>query len=249
MSSKLRGLAKICVLFVCAQACASAPKNEHEISSIYLSTLRVRRPPGPGADPKAGPGGEDYTSHPLPNEQLDCETLDSLFREMKLAAIRKCFADQSGPRAKTVSYSFRLKREAIPYLELRDPEKAPACLRETLGKIPVPREILFQGVQGDPPTCFSSRLDIEANQVLGIRLPTDRLDLQISFPLQQLPGSDEELERQLGAWSLTPLWGEGSDSSERKALKAKIVPEAICRRCLGEKGMLEHPAPDAAIWP
>jgi 1-acyl-sn-glycerol-3-phosphate acyltransferase len=77
--------------------CSSAAKREqqgthHQISHLIPYTLKVRRPVGAGANPVAGPGGEDYASRPLPDARLDCQSLDALFAELNLDEVRACFA-------------------------------------------------------------------------------------------------------------------------------------------------------------
>src|SRR3954467_6778781 len=74
-----------------APGCSSASKHEKTVKNAIVRTIRVRRPQGRGADPKAGPGGEDYVSDPLPNETLDCEKPAALFRGFDLPKVRGCF--------------------------------------------------------------------------------------------------------------------------------------------------------------
>ena len=243
----LLGLALAPLVFF--DGCSSTGRdggNEHEIQKVFINKMRVRRPLGEGADPKAGPGGLDYRSDPLPNERLDCETLTTMFEGVDLRGLRACFAKLT---AETPAVSYRLRREHRPYLELENPDDAPACLRLELLRIPVPREIVFQSPEKGHYTCYSARVDLEANQLWGgLKVPTDRLSILMRFPLTKHPSNDEETVRVLAAWALTPIWKEGSGKKGRQ-LSAKIVPDRLCRRCLGEKDFLSEGDPDHLLWP
>ncbi len=226
-------------------SCSAVPVNTHFVSKMFPSTLRVRRPGGAGADPVAGPGGADYKSAPLPNAQLDCESASSLLRNLHVSKLRECLNSSQPPQ----NVSYRLRREAAPYLELLDAEKAPVCLRRELPRIPVPREILFQAQNEEGALeCFSARLTLELDQKMGFRLPIEKWALQLTVPYQPPIASDSELEREFQSWVLTPIWSAGSENG----IPAQIVPDAICKRCLGESVFLkELPSePDALpTWP
>lgn len=239
----------VALALVSGAACSTGGRggeNEHSIQKVFVNKLRVRRPLGASVDPQAGPGGTDYRSNPLPNERLDCETLASMFSELDLGEARRCLSSL-GEGTPPVSY--RLRRESRPFLELKSPEDAPACLRLALPRIPVPREILFQSPEKGQYTCYSARLDLEANQTFGeLRLPTNRVEVLLKFPLAKKPSDDEETIRLLGAWALTLIWGESSGGKERR-LAAKIVPDRLCRRCLGDESFQKEGDPDHLLWP
>jgi hypothetical protein len=224
-------------------SCASKPASERSISRLIPQTLRVRRPEGPGADPQAGPGGEDYLSRPLPNERLDCEKIAGLYRGMDLQPVRACLQSVQKPYIA----SYRLRREAVPFLELEVDEKTtPPCLREKLPRIPVPREILYQSTDEGELGCYSTRLDIEADEIFKVKLPKDKVALTLSLPLRSVPAEDKGLIELMGTWSLAPLW-----NPDGHRLTARVVPSVICRQCLGEKEMLRKLDPDAppVLWP
>lgn len=221
--------------------CSSTPKNQHGISKIVPSSLRVRRPPGAGADPYAGPGGTDYRASALPNEKLDCENPGWLFKDLDLTSLMTCFAELKQPQ----DVIYQLRRVAVPVLEL-DPESDPAppeCLTRLLPTIPVPREIVFK--DGEKGSCFSSRLDIEASQTLGVHLPKNRLALKVRVPpAEGIPRDRSEMERLLTGWALTPLW----EDQKSENLKAKVFPDHLCIKCLGEKEM-KAARQDKQVWP
>ena len=191
----------------------------------------------------------DYRSNPLPNERLDCETVSALLQEIPLSTVRECLASIQEP----VSVSYRLRRVAVPYLELDEPETAPVCLARALPRIPVPREIVFQARAARvaqsapggsaPLDCYSSRLDLEADEVLGSKLPMARVALRFELPLENSPATDAELSRTLAAWALTPFW-----NPQEQAIPSKLMPDRLCRVCLGEKQMKESPY-DPQHWP
>ena len=229
------------VSLACVSGCSglrTAPRHEHQISHLIPYTLRVRRPPGPGADPRVGPGGTDYTSHPLPSANLDCETARELFANLDLAGLRTCLSSLKS------SVRYRLKRVDAPALELEGPEHAPACLNALLPSIPVPREIFFQSEDEERLLCYSSRLDIEANELAGFKVPSHRLDVRLDFPLLAPPKDDDETRRLLLSWAITPFWNETTSE-----LPSHIVTDEVCRACLGEKNMIKPQDGPQASWP
>jgi hypothetical protein len=251
---------QVWVLFLGLSACSGAPPKPeaaepsqgrpavpplllnptHELHQLIPYSLKIRRPPGPGADPKVGPGGTDYTSHPLPDAKFDCETPTFLFSELKLDQVLQCVED-----VKEASFvHYRLKRVPVPYLELQNPEDAPACLRTALPRIPVPREIFFESNDEGRVLCYSARLNIEANETAGLKLPTHRLDVRVDFPILAFPTTDDETRMLLLSWALAPFWNENM-----RSLSAHIVPDALCNACLGEKNRLKPKDPTPVPWP
>ncbi len=220
------------------------PRNVVRIKKLVPYTMKVRRPPGEGADPKVGPGGEDYSSKPLPDARFDCQSPAWLFSEMPLDKIRSCLAGIKEP----IELHYRLERYASPFLKLaiKDPEATPACLIEVLGKIPVPREIVFQSNEEGRLECYSSRLNVAANQKSGVRLPTHRLDVVVNLPLplESMPADDHKTMMLLLSWALSPYWDKDPPS-----LEAHLMPEAICNVCLGEKEKLKQSDPVQELWP
>lgn len=224
-----------------ASASSDGLLNVRRLSTL---NLRVRRPMGAPVDPKAGPGGTDYRADPLPNEHLDCEKVDGILASIRLPELQQCLTSlRSSRETKVVLY--RLRREHRPYLELQDPEEAPPCLRETLPRIPVARELFFQSNEyAGRMYCYASRLEVEANEILGVRLPGAQYELKVELPLKQVPQNGPETLRLISAWSLTPFF-----NGKNGVVRAKIVPDPICRRCIGEKEMLRDDHPDPSFWP
>jgi hypothetical protein len=224
---------------IAASHCSTPAKHVHSIRRLIPSTLRFRRPPTPGADVRAGPGGVDYRSQPLPNEQFDCETVDALFKELNLEDVRSCISAQ----ATLYVAIYNLVREAVPYLELEETEETPACLVKTLPRISVPREIFFQSYDHERTSCYSARLNWDVDRFMGIKLPSDQLAIRIMMPMEKEPEDAREMLRLLTAWAITPLW------SKDKTLPSKIVPDQICRKCLGKHNLMGGPDPEPELWP
>ncbi|MGK5082860.1 hypothetical protein WDW37_06115 [Bdellovibrionota bacterium FG-1] len=249
-------------LLLGAWSCSSAGKKgvsdapsrgvaPHAIHRLIPYTLRVRRPAGPGANPLAGPGGEDFTSHPLPDAKFDCEPPVAMFRDFKMNEIRECLKSvQKDPNQKSTKIAYRLKRIDIPVMELENPESAPDCVRKLLPNIPVPREIFFQSSEEGALLCYSARLDVEANEKMGIRLPTHRLTVKVdlaSLKISEIPEGpegDAEWGMLLFAWAISPLWTE-----QMRVLPSHIVPDYLCATCLGEKTMVKPGGPPPKLWP
>jgi hypothetical protein len=220
---------------------AEAPRMEiHAIHHFIPYTMKVRRPLSSGANPKVGPGGVDYTSHPLPDAHFDCDAPASLFKDVKLDEAIACF--ESVKESSPVRY--QLRRAAQPELVLEENKATPACLKKTLPKIAVPREIFFQSTEEGSPICYSSRLDIEANDTAGFKMPTHRLALRVDLPLAHLPENADEMRMLLLSWALTPLW-----EKDRSSLPSHVVPDALCGVCLGPDKLLKPTDPPPVLWP
>ena len=215
--------------------------SEYHLHKLVPYTLRVRRPSVPGANPKAGPGGTDYRTDPLPDEHLDCHDTAWLLREVPLEPLRQCLMTVR----KNTSVNYSVRWLPVPRLELDEDsaEDAP-CLRKTLPQLPLPREILYQSMESGRAACYSSRLAIESNEIAGFKLPMHRLEVRIALPLdREVPVvTDEQLRAALMGWVLTPFW-------EGDTLPARLVPDAICRACLGEKTMLKPSDAATSEWP
>ncbi len=239
-------------------ACSTQPVTYFPIESMLAQPLRVRRPVGPPASPAVEPGGEDYTSQPLPNEQMDCRKPESLIEKWKVEKTLKCL----GSIRKPVSVRYLLVKASEPLFQLQviksedDAENAtPTCLEGDLSQILVPRELFFQSTQPpagvqeewkaelpalkgheDPVWCYSTRIPIEEGKVLGIEFFPDKLYLKIDFPLPNPPRNRQELERTVAAWALTPFYYL-QDPQGR--IRARYVNRSFCRACFGEKNVLD----------
>jgi hypothetical protein len=234
--------------FVCILSCSSVPKNEKIIKRIIPKQIRMRSPPSPGADPLAGPGGADYKSLSAPHPQFECEKAEKLFDHFDLKKIKDCLLSVKKP----MGLLYRLKREVISHLFLIPNSETTQCVKALLSQIPVPREIIYQAheeapLEGAPVkrlNCYASRLDLEANEWMGARLPTHRVDIKVWIPLEVEPRSDEELLGVLTSWAITPLWDE-----QIQGLRAKILPDHLCKKCIGEKEWLKGNEHDIIFWP
>lgn len=231
----------------------ASPRREHALRQLIPYTLKIRRPVSPGADPKAGPGGIDYHADPLPDESFDCRDASWLFREINLTEARECLAALSAPTAPDQERAIRhllftVRWIPVPELELDassfGEEKSADCLKKVFARLPVPREIFFQSNEGGPLGCYSSRLAIESNELAGFKLPIHKTALRIEIPFKPLPKTDAEMRMVLMTWVLTPFW-----KRKENTLSAHIVPDVICRRCLGEKTMLGPTDPKPISWP
>jgi hypothetical protein len=247
-------------------SCASTPQNTYTIKKLAPAKLYVRRPPSVPAHPKATPGGYDYVSHPLPGGQMDCQETRSLAQGFDLKAFRACIAEVNQNPEKP-KFRFRLQRIHQPVLELQDPEDAPECVRNLLGKIPVPREIFFQSlptklpkpqsstVGTDRPTqdvgpyydCYASSIDLEADELMGVKMSKAKWELLVEFPLKKIAlRTDEEALRVYLGWAIMPFFDKEKDEWN---IPAKYVPFHICRMCLGEQQMLKTGDPLPLLWP
>ncbi len=224
------------------------PGNVHALARLQFSTVQFRRPLSESANPLAGPGGTDYRSHPLPNAKYDCERPAELFARapVNLRKLRDCLVSMRA----SVKVLYRLRREPVPLLVLDSQDEMPACLREVAPELPMPREIVFQSAESGSLQCYSARVDVDASQLMGFHVPiirklAVRLDLPVS--LKDVPSNDASMVDLLTTWVIALFWSE--NPGEGETLLAKLVPEIICRRCMGEKNMLKATDPPQAPWP
>ncbi|MBI4925958.1 MAG: hypothetical protein HY843_08555 [Bdellovibrio sp.] len=213
-------------IFILVSGCASTQKNIHWKSQFYPSSLHVRRPPFLPADPTVSGGGEDFKSKPLPDEKFNCEKKDYLFSKLNIEKIQKCLQEIK----QNIEVLYRLKREPLPSLYLDENEQNPSCLIKELNEIPVPREIIFRTQENENSqlSCYTSRLEWEANRWMDIKLPKDKIALKIKLPLEKPPKSREGWMGLLTTWALSVYW-------EEKGLASIVLPDALCLRCFGVK--------------
>lgn len=229
------------LLSSCSSSKTKNEKGEYQIRSLVPYNIHARRPPGLGADPSVTAGGVDYQSDPLPNEQFDCVNISELYKQLNLVNLRECFKSFEKP----VSVTYRLRRAPAPYFEIQKEPPPPSCLKKLLPEIPVPREIFFQTTEvGQRFDCYNSRLPLEADEFLWVKMPLARKELVLRFPLGDVPSSDEKTHRLLLTWILAPFW-EGKPP----AIQSKYVPQSICRSCMGEKEMIQESSPPVELWP
>jgi hypothetical protein len=248
-----------CGILATLAACTSAQKSEesgniHRLHRLILQNLQVRRPVGPGADPKVGPGGPDYLAQTLPNAKLDCDSLENLYKDLKMPVIRTCLNLISN---RTV-IRYRLRRLPVPVLVLdtkasqveNPPEgqvgNLPACILEYLSTIPVPREVFFQSNEIGELSCYSSRLNIEADDIpgLGVKWPLTRTLLRVDLPLKKPLETDQKGVELLASWSLSPFFDEESGE-----ISSRLVPEHLCGKCYGKAKFYKKDDALPALWP
>jgi hypothetical protein len=246
-------------------ACSSVDQHEQEnarawIDRIALVNLHFRRPQGAAADPQAGPGGEDYQSHPLPNSRLDCQPVEKLFTGLKLDAIRECLS-ASNLSDQDFILTYSVQKSIQPSLKLRPEQKLeekrqkgkkkkphrPACVDELLSEIPVPREIYFQGIrntQKEELGCFAAGLTPDTSPLLGVRLMPEKTELAVSIPPRRPLKTNQDVQLLLLSWVLRPFW-----NTQRNQMEARVVPDRLCRLCIGEKNMVYDGIPAVPLWP
>ncbi len=227
----LRRITAIGIALCAGIACSSAPKSVQSVEKFSPTTLRFR-----------GAGTADFKSRGLPAARWDCETPREAFARFDFQQLQACLARVPAGQV----HRFRLSRDNEPTLVMEEPEKAPECLRHRLGRIPVPREVVFVAPSDQSPQgreCWASRLDLEREEWKGLPRPGQGYVLSLSFPLQPLPQDAEETQRWLTALALSPLYEE----SGRKLFGVR-VPETICRQCLGEKAYSEA-GESGTLWP
>jgi hypothetical protein len=224
--------------------CSSGPKKgEHVLHRILLYNLHFRRPPQLGASPSAVIGEEEYVRQPKPNLNLDCEPYAALFKGIQLQGLRECLLSSSKLQgSSTINYT--LKPEVEPYLLLEKTDNTPDCIKQTLEKIPVPREIFFQSNDEGPLSCYNSRIEIVENFFGRVANFRHRIEIQIRMPLSQVPKTDEQTLMLLQTWAMSPFFKEGEF-----LFFSKVVPDEICMKCMGRKNMFSEIDSLPPLWP
>ncbi|MBL7715118.1 MAG: hypothetical protein JNL01_06580 [Bdellovibrionales bacterium] len=215
------------------------------ITRLWPHLMRVRRPKTEAADPTAKPGGSDYNTVGHLDSKFDCRKAEELFPEFPAAKLRACFL--TIPPGTTVTYRF--VRQAQPFLEIEDPEDAPACMVEYLRTIPVPREIIFQTPVKSNLDCYTARVDLESSEKFGIKMPIARLDMAVRFPLRKLPTDDDATLRLVQGWALTPFFKDVRNADGVPEVSATLMPERLCKKCMGEKTLSKDLELEAPLWP
>ena len=149
-----------------------------------------------------------------------------------------------------LSVKYRLIRDAEPVLVLKDPtEEMPACVKKDLATIPIPREIFFEGrmAEDEPVQCYNSRIPLEADRVLGMRLPKNQLEVTVELNQDLAVKGDVETVRVMGAWALSPFFTGKEEGGP--SIPSKMVTDEICKKCLGEKEFRQKDEPPAGFWP
>jgi|GEM_PF-2670464 len=112
----------------------------------------------------------------------DCESISTLYKGLPLVRIRECLVAQSGGSA-----TYRLVRSDPPYWELEKEGTVTECIRIRLTRIPVSREIVYQSKVDGKIECFKSRVDLENERMLGVKVSfASTQQMTIKFPLLEL---------------------------------------------------------------
>lgn len=224
--------------------CSSASKKSvHSIHQLWLYNLHYRRPPQIGADPDAAYGELEYESHPKPNAQFDCLPLKNLFSNLNLDSIRSCL-QSSNQMMMSQSLYYELHREISPYLALQDPDQAPDCFRALLVNIPIPREIFFQSNEGGQLNCYSSRIWLSKDVFLGIKDSLSSFNVEVKFPIPNLPTTHDETLMLLTSWVMMAYWDDSGHG-----FVSRIVPDDMCQKCMGRENMFLEGDRLPPLWP
>lgn len=252
--------------------CSSAPVNHKYIDQVLVGELRVRRPPGERPSAQAGPGGPDYQANPLPDAKFDCVKPETLLQGMNLEAIANCLASFNDLKAKPYQAVYLLKRSDQPVWELEDADEpeTPACLKQFLREIPVPREVVFEylepGTGSSTPAaignttlvgdrqvqCYASRLEMGSGETFGVKLSNYAAEMKIRLPMDSSSGGPpltaDEARRQLVAWSLSALYNP--NPGEEYGFKSFPMNDVFCQKCFGIKDKrLKATDPMPQVWP
>ena len=227
-------------LSACSSRVLDSGKEFRSFDAVDFEWARFRRP-------AKAIGPENETG------SFDCQKSEDFFSGLDLAAIRKCFTalEALKPDEDKITLDWKLDKSEQPELVLRNPEDAPACIRETLPKIPFPREMVFlTGELGMPSECFSSRIALESGDLLGWEVPSSRVRLRVSFPLSKKFPENRDIERLLRSWILSVF---RTANGENTRFHGRFLPTRYCLRCLGipdatDQGPSRLP-PVEQLWP
>ena len=226
-------------------ACSSASKNNSvnvtkQIRQLIPYSVHVRRPAVLGADPNVGPGGPDFKTEPLPNEKYDCQPYADIFKDISEIKIRECLNTVKSE----VTLRYRMNRAPAPFYELEKNEHVPPCFEEVLPKIPLPREIVFQSNEEGSLGCYSSRLNIEADELFWVKVPKAKTVLDIMVPSVFEEAANEEAFRLLLlSWMIAPFY------DDKNYIPSTVMPDVFCIACMGERNMSKATKAPIVLWP
>ncbi len=122
-----------------------------------------------------------------------------------------------------------------PYLELdQEEETNPKCLKTSLTKIPLPREIYYlakpigQTFDDDSMGCYSSSFSVKTNEMMSTPTGFLKKKIVLPFPLSRPLMNSHDLSLWLMVTTFTIL---KSDEKADGRLLATPVPESVCRVC------------------
>lgn len=220
------------------------------VDGAYLGSVHGRTPSVYPAKLDANPDDPEYRSSAgVAPRDLACRSTEGLLENVDWERAKECLRKLEKPIV--VSYTLKTSVPPVWELEVGEEEEAlessenpiPGCLKETLGVVPVFREIFF--VSAKDGSCWSRLLNYDVDHWLGLDWKSRRPHFSLTFT----SADALDLERRITRISLSPFL-EGSK------LKGKIAPEVYCAGCLGEKAYkkwttlpqdrIEGPA--AEIW-
>ncbi len=232
----------------------------HRVRQLFFESLRYRRPLVPSADPQASPGGADYkTVLEADFETLDCKKPDDFVRSAKAWSgtdaerVLACLESITEP----LEVEWRLRRGNDPAWVLSVEDKpieeggTPSCIRELFPEIPIPREIVFEGLNEEGlRSCFTSRPNWDEDLFLGFRVPYfAKKGLRVQFPIELrslAEKSEDRLQSLLTSWIMPIFLDEGGLS-----LPSVVFSDSLCRKCVGEATLrrLRDPnLPAVPLW-
>jgi hypothetical protein len=117
-------------------------------------------------------------------------------------------------------------------------------LVEQLPRIPVPREIVFQSAEEGTLSCYASRVDDSTGlgSDLADALSTNRLALQLNFPLREFPKDDVKTSQWLISLALTPFLRDSG-------ILGRLVADRPCQACIGERLFVRARDGRSETWP
>ncbi len=225
--------------------CSSiAMQSDRSVQRIFWENLHFRRPTLSGADPQAQStldGG--YLRTTKVSATLDCEPIKSLFKEVDFALLRSCLVQLSKLQSAKEIY-FELVRDVMPYLKLKDSKEVPECVRQSMSVLPVPREIVYQTNEGGVLSCYSSRIPLAEEELIGIEAFLFKARLKITLPIAHLPDGDQELTDLLTTWVIAPFYRDGDQQ-----LLGALVPDSACGVCMNRSSISPHVQSVPPMWP
>jgi hypothetical protein len=187
------------------------------------------------------------------DQPVDCLSPAELWKDLKdhSAEVMECLNSLQDEVA-TYFYVSDLN----PRLELdENGQKVPDCLKKTLSKIPLPREIYYLADQQDSEFhsefqgCYSSSFSTRTNHLL--KTPTSWLKKRIQLPLS----SDRKLNQSndLLVWLMVTTFNLlKSDDQVKGNLWGAPVPDLVCKACFKNDALFEdkfHGKIKPVFWP
>ena len=184
------------------------------------------------------PAKQEDFSHK--NRKLECITPAELWKEtiQKPDPIKNCLNELQDGYA---TYFYVPANQ--PYLELdMEEETNPKCLKESLPKIPLPREIYFLGqelgqtIDDLSLRCFSTSFSTNTNLFMLMENKYLKKKIKIPFPLSRQLKNNQDLMFWLVVNAFVIL---KSDEKAEGKLLATPVPDDICHSCFKNDALFD----------